>query len=253
MIGWRRFSSCGVTSIFGIGAMDAAALRERMNRLVAQREALEIEAQAITAELTSPGPNGERPAGIKDPLVDAEGFPRGDIDLFNVRAKRSRLSHIQTDYKELMKELETVVHSLHQLGASATRTSTETGPTATRSGGDLRAASNSEGVDEHKEEAGSLVAENVESLEAFAYINDVSEGSPAAAAGLKTGDRLLRFGDVTKANNEQLRAIPGVVRQHLGGEIPLVVRRGEFVHQLSLQPRSWAGQGLIGCHLMPLN
>ena len=47
---------------------------ERLNMLLAQREALEMEADAIGSELKSPGPNGEPPAGLKDPLVDAEGF-----------------------------------------------------------------------------------------------------------------------------------------------------------------------------------
>lgn len=42
-------------------------------------QALEAEAEAICSELTSLGPNGERPAGIKDSLVDSEGFPRSDI------------------------------------------------------------------------------------------------------------------------------------------------------------------------------
>lgn len=240
--------------------MDAASLRERMNRLLAQREALEIEAEAITSELTSPGPNGEPPAGIKDPLIDAEGFPRSDIDLLNVRAKRHRLACIQTDYKVLMKELESVVHALHQLpapaAAAAAATSATISNTAATSGARAAEASGArgEGVDESKEEARSPTAEsNVEPLLPFAIIDEVSEGSPAAEAGLRVGDRLLQFGDVTKANSDQLRAIPGVVRQHLGGEIPVVVRRGEFVENLTLRPRSWGGQGLIGCHLMPIS
>ena len=76
--------------------------RERLSRLMAQRDALEAEADAIASELTSPGPEGQLPAGIKTLLVDAEGFPRGDIDLFNVRNKRQRLAVINTDHKGVM-------------------------------------------------------------------------------------------------------------------------------------------------------
>ena len=57
---------------------------------------LEIEADAIHSELTSPGPNGEPPAGINDPLVDKDDYPRGDIDIYNVKRKRQRLRVINT-------------------------------------------------------------------------------------------------------------------------------------------------------------
>ena len=48
-------------------------MMEKLNNLISQRDVLEIEADAIGSELTSPGPNGEPPAGIKDPVVDNEG------------------------------------------------------------------------------------------------------------------------------------------------------------------------------------
>lgn len=66
-------------------------LRDKLNSLIAQRTALEIEADAIHSELTSPGENGETPAGIKDKLVDNDNFPRGDIDLYRVSTLRARL------------------------------------------------------------------------------------------------------------------------------------------------------------------
>jgi hypothetical protein len=37
---------------------------------------------------------GEPPAGLTDSLIDSEGYPRGDIDLFNVKNKRARLREI---------------------------------------------------------------------------------------------------------------------------------------------------------------
>ena len=63
-----------------------ASIRDKINALQAQREALELEAEAIGSELTSKGPNGEPPAGIKDALIDREGYPRADIDLYRTRA-----------------------------------------------------------------------------------------------------------------------------------------------------------------------
>lgn len=73
-------------------------LRKDLDSLLAQRDAFEIEADAIYSELTSPGLNGEPPAGIKDPLVDSEGFPRGDLDIYNVRRKRQRLAELNYDH-----------------------------------------------------------------------------------------------------------------------------------------------------------
>lgn len=59
------------------------------------------------------GPNGEPPAGIKDPLIDAEGFPRGDVDIVNVKNKRRRLAEINTDFKVIMKQIEKHMLDLH--------------------------------------------------------------------------------------------------------------------------------------------
>ena len=62
----------------------------RLREMDAQRKAIEEEAEAIATELTSPGLNGEPPVGIDAPLVDSEGFPRADVDLYNARRKRQR-------------------------------------------------------------------------------------------------------------------------------------------------------------------
>ena len=59
------------------------------------------------------GPNGEPPAGIKDPLIDAEGYPRGDVDIVNVKNKRRRLAEINTDFKVIMKQIEKHMLDLH--------------------------------------------------------------------------------------------------------------------------------------------
>ena len=51
--------------------------------------------------------------GVKGPLVDSEGFPRGDIDLIEVRKMRNRLACLQTDHCNLMKQIENEMFSLH--------------------------------------------------------------------------------------------------------------------------------------------
>lgn len=40
--------------------------------------------------------------------MDAEGFPRADLDLYSVKEKRHRLACLQTDHKALMKQVEEI-------------------------------------------------------------------------------------------------------------------------------------------------
>ncbi len=80
--------------------------RDILRNLQAQRDMLEVEANCIAEELQSPGIDGAPPAGLKDPLVDKEGYPRGDIDIMKVLEKRKRLSTINYDHKEIMTQIE---------------------------------------------------------------------------------------------------------------------------------------------------
>ena len=110
--------------------------RDVLRNLQAQREMLEVEANCIAEELMSPGLDGAPPAGtfrahpsitnflaysltnsffilihthstgLKDPLIDKEGYPRGDVDIMKVLEKRKRLSTINYDHKEVMSQIE---------------------------------------------------------------------------------------------------------------------------------------------------
>lgn len=71
-------------------------------RLTDEKNALEQEITAIADELTS-GPN---PPGLKGPLVDADGFPRGDIDVYRVRHQRHAFAVKQNDHKAVMQRIE---------------------------------------------------------------------------------------------------------------------------------------------------
>ena len=44
--------------------------------------------------------------GIDTPLVDSEGYPRGDIDVFRARTLRKRFIEIQNDHKSLTRKIE---------------------------------------------------------------------------------------------------------------------------------------------------
>lgn len=70
-----------------------------------RRKVLEIEAQVITDEL-SQSIDGKEPMGLNTPLVDKEGYPRADIDIYRARHLRKRLNEIRFDHDVIMKEIE---------------------------------------------------------------------------------------------------------------------------------------------------
>jgi len=51
--------------------------------------------------------------GLKGPLIDREGYPRSDIDIYAVRTARQKVLCLQNDHKALMKLIESKLHDLH--------------------------------------------------------------------------------------------------------------------------------------------
>ena len=92
-----------------------------------KRRSLEAEAQAITDELTQPivdeHGNRSRPMGLDTPLVDEEGYPRSDIDIYRARDLRKRLNQIRYDHKAVMKQIEDQL--INNFAPSATTSTTK--------------------------------------------------------------------------------------------------------------------------------
>ena len=87
-------------------------LRKSLAALDVQRKSMEHEADAIFLELTTPPSEGVDAMGVDTPLVDAEGYPRGDIDIYRARTLRQRFSVLKTDHKEITKKIETMLTQL---------------------------------------------------------------------------------------------------------------------------------------------
>ncbi len=78
--------------------------------------------------------------------------------------------------------------------------------------------------------------------------------SPAESAGLKVGDAIYRFGDITSTNHENLQAIVNLVKQKLNQQINVRVLRKTLVgtseeKSVEFVPREWGGRGFLGCAL----
>ncbi|XP_036785445.1 26S proteasome non-ATPase regulatory subunit 9 isoform X2 [Manis pentadactyla] len=71
-------------------------------------------------------------------------------------------------------------------------------------------------------------------------------------SGLQVDDEIMEFGSVNTQNFQSLHNIGSVVQHSEGKPLNVtVIRRGEK-HQLRLVPTSWAGRGLLGCNIIPL-
>ena len=78
-----------------------------LGRLDGRKKEMESTMTALTAALG--------PMGLDVPLVDADGFPRGDVDVYQIRQDRHRLITLQNDYKALLGETELVVQRMFAL------------------------------------------------------------------------------------------------------------------------------------------
>jgi hypothetical protein len=99
---------------------DEAALRKSFAALDMKRKSMEHEADAIYLELTTPPSEGVEPMGIDTPMIDKDGYPRGDVDVYRAKALRGRFRILQTDHKAMERQIESM---LQQLAAMKVRSS----------------------------------------------------------------------------------------------------------------------------------
>mmetsp|Transcript_47634 Transcript_47634/g.126316 ORF Transcript_47634/g.126316 Transcript_47634/m.126316 type:complete len:203 (-) Transcript_47634:60-668(-) len=196
--------------------------------------------------------------GLNGKLVDSEGFPRADVDVHQVRQLRHRHICLQTDHQQVMKQLEQAMFA-HFAALKSEKPESITSQAAPRSdaAGPPLTSSSME-VDRGSWGVAAAVAAPSAPpvVHPFAVADEVFEGSPAAAAGVEVGDRVLALGrlDLDAIRREGFAALAGEVAAHEGrGMRLLVIRGGEACpRELTLTPRAWPGRGLLGCHLRPV-
>ena len=118
---------------------------EHARALMARKDVIEAELGAQAAILTANGTN------MQEPLVDREGFPRADIDVWAVRHARVRVIELRNDLSALMGEIGKALESVYDPALAAP-------------------------AGEHADE------EARDALRPFAKVNAVAPGSPAADA-----------------------------------------------------------------------
>jgi 26S proteasome non-ATPase regulatory subunit 9 len=247
---------------------------EALKTLIAEkrRQQQTVEASKVEATLTL---QRNANVGLKGRLVDDEGFPRADIDVYAVRQARHTLATMANDEKAVCDELMTALEELHSIadelekrgalpasaGSRSTKraTSAEAGSSSAVSASSHPVAAGA-GQQQRPSDPHHL-REFVSSPVLFA-VTDVAARSPASDAGLRAGDLILKFGPIETAADAA--RLSSVVVNSEGMPLMVVVRRvaedsdrsgrrsgGELV-DLTLVPQRWGGKGLLGCSLAPV-
>ncbi|OQV15608.1 putative 26S proteasome non-ATPase regulatory subunit 9 [Hypsibius exemplaris] len=198
--------------------IQANLTRADVMALIRRKEEIEGQVKALQELLIS-----QENVGMDGPLLDAEGFPRVDIDVYSVRHARHSIICLNNDHMALMKEIEEGLNNLH----SQTR-------------GDFMDLDAAGAVD---------VAETV-SLHPFAKIQFVLPDSPAAAAGLMKDDLITVFGSATEGNFRSLTDISVIVGNSENRSIPVQIIRSGVHKAINLVPQKWSGKGLLGCSFL---
>lgn len=133
---------------------------------------------------------------MQTPLCTFDGYPRGDIDVAQIRITRSRIIHLRNDYKGLMDKIEKGLHA-HHATIAVSLAAVPSLSTSTSS---------------------SAATQLIEAP--FAKVNSVAPGSPAAEAGLQPGDLIKRFGSANALNHLKLSKVAEVVMQSEGVRTP---------------------------------
>lgn len=209
-------------------------LLRKAKELMAKKDEIESQLRELDEGLRLQG------VGMDQPLVDASGFPRSDIDVAAARTSRNLVHRLRNDHKDIMKQIEQALHALH----SSSKRQQETSSSATTSSSSSSSRREEEDKHHHHQQL-----ENP-----FAVVNAVAPDSPAYTSGLRRGDKVLRFGTVHAGNHDRLQALNQLVARSQGVPINVLVLREERQRvNVTLTPRTgWGGKGSLGCHLLPL-
>ncbi|KAK9830275.1 hypothetical protein WJX72_010756 [[Myrmecia] bisecta] len=232
-----------------------AEIKEQLKTLMQQRDLIEQKVAVCSARLEAGG------AGLHDPLTDREGFPRSDIDVHATRNDRHSIAVLSNDHKALTAQIDQLLQQLHAQNRPEASPSTHKKPrtdaqpvrsdpgAAQASGAAAAASAAATGSLNGARPASGTAA----SSRPYAVVDEVSPDSPASTAGIRLGDQLVSFGDVSwRDGQSELKAVAAELQASENQAVPAAFLRQGHLVTLSLTPQRWAGRGLLGCHLRPL-
>ncbi|KAG7445756.1 uncharacterized protein BT62DRAFT_896475 [Guyanagaster necrorhizus] len=183
--------------------------REQVRVLMARKSDIQAELETHLSILKA------NSSTMHSPLVDPDGFPRADIDIYAVRGARIRVIELRNDLEALMNEIGKKLESVYDPSLAPPAVQESDSPADTP----------------------------------FARVDGVAPGSPAADAGLKREDLIVKFGSLTSPSS--LQAVAEAVGANENQSISIKVLRDNRPAFLSLTPRKgWGGRGMLGYAVM---
>jgi 26S proteasome regulatory subunit N4 len=195
--------------------------KSKYNELVERKTFIESQLNDLNQILKDEGD-----VGMTGNLIDAQLFPRADIDIYKVRITRQQINCLLNDHRQVMDEIERQLESIH----SSIKINNQ--------------------INNQETSSTSLIP--------FLKITQVDEGSPSAQCGLLINDEIIQLGPFTCNNtNKSLAGIADYVRDHENKLILLNVLRSHQIDKnedetpkrikFKLEPKKWSGHGLLGC------
>ncbi|RSH86894.1 putative 26S proteasome regulatory subunit [Apiotrichum porosum] len=219
--------------------------REYARALMQRKDEIEGEIDALKEVLTSHG------ASTDTSLVDPEGYPRGDIDVYAIRHARSALARLYNDRTEVTRRLATALEAAFSSPDDSSSFQAPSAQAAAQTPPSSASSTSRPAVNGHHDS--SLNLPDTWPDRAVARVNSVAPSSPAAAAGLEASDLIYSFSGITASNANAMQAIGSTVAASEGQPLTLLVTRASERKMLRLTPRSgWGGRGLLGCHILPV-
>ncbi len=90
------------------GANKNNATKEQVLSMMEDKKKVEAELEQLYEVLKT------QKVGMDEPLVDKDGYPRNDIDVYQVRKARARINVLRNDLKDVMGKIEAGIHDLHR-------------------------------------------------------------------------------------------------------------------------------------------
>ncbi|KIM90509.1 hypothetical protein PILCRDRAFT_84488 [Piloderma croceum F 1598] len=195
--------------------------KEQARTLIARKDGIEAE---IDTQLSILRANN---ATLQSPLVDNQGFPRDDLDIYQVRNARVRIIELRNDLKDVTNDIAKALETIYDPSSAPASASSSTNAPI-----------------------------NVEedTTQPFARVDGIAPGSPAAEAGMQREDLVVKFGHLTSQSfsSSSLQILAELVAVSENRELPIKIVRADQTISMKLTPRKgWGGRGMLGCHIVP--
>ncbi|EUD67342.1 26S proteasome non-ATPase regulatory subunit 9 [Plasmodium inui San Antonio 1] len=232
---------------------------EEFNALVKERDEIEQEIKENVEFLEAPE---NKSVGMKGKLIDEEGFPRNDIDIYSIRVARNKVICLKNDYLNVNKRIEEYLHKVHTshpiIRVQRSKGKDEQGNDPNESSPE----SHVEDYDESAPDYEALIEEAKRST--FAMIDDMVENSPSHKAGLRINDYVIQFGDIRKKKSDENENGNGNEKDNADifkriaaymsnnpTRIKVKILRERKILFYFVFPNKTANGLYIGCHLTP--